>query len=137
MSMPEETPADVMIRSCRTTRRPDARQGWHRRKGRATKSTEKIPRLFLGGWSCQPRAIAAPSGRWVPHLNRQRTAPACPHCRPRGLTDDKAVYRHRMLGEPDRVEAKTQLPRDPKARAIEQSPDVRYRDTSRQARMQR
>ena len=71
----------------------------------------------------------------MPHLNGQRTAPPCLRCWPGGLADDKAVHRHRMFSEPDRVEAKTQLPRDPEAHAVEQPPDVRHRDAPRLARV--
>jgi hypothetical protein len=73
----------------------------------------------------------------MPHLNGQRTAPACLHRRHRGLPDDEAVNRHGMLGEPDRGDPKTQLARDRQARAVEQSPHVRHRDPSRRARMVR
>jgi len=73
----------------------------------------------------------------VPHLNGQRTAPTRLRCWPGGLADDKAVYWHGMLSEPDRVDAKTQLACDPKAHAVEQPPDVRHRDTPRLARVRR
>jgi hypothetical protein len=71
----------------------------------------------------------------MPHVKRQRTAPACPLRRPGGLADDKAVDRHGVLSEPDRGDAKTQLARDPEAHAEEKPPDVRHRDPFLRARM--
>ena len=73
----------------------------------------------------------------MPHVKRQRTAPACLLCWPGGLADDKAVDRHGVRGEPDRDDAKTQLARDSEAHAEEKPPDVRHRDPFRRARMRR
>jgi hypothetical protein len=72
--------------------------------------------------------LASRPGRRVPHVNGQRTAPACLPCRQGGLADDEAVDRHGVLGQRDRGDAKTQLARDPKAHAEEKPPDVRHRD---------
>src|SRR5215470_20308444 len=71
----------------------------------------------------------------MPYLNGELTVPVHLRPRPGGLVDDEAVDRHRILGQPDRDDAKVQLGGDLKTHAVEQSPDVRHCDPSRLTRM--